>query len=50
MVRVLPRPFRDFFETQYPYKMHFSSYLNLKTTQNVVHVQSQVCTFYYDAC
>ena len=37
-------------ETQFPHKMHFSSYLNLKTTPNFVHVQSQVCRFYYDAC
>ena len=36
MVRVSPRPFRDLFETQFPHKMHFSSYLNLKTTPNFV--------------
>ena len=31
--------FRDLFEAQFPHKMHFLSYLNLKTTQNSVHVQ-----------
>ena len=49
MVRVSPRPFRDLFGTQFPHKMHFLSYLNLKTTSNFVHVQSQVCRFYYDS-
>ena len=34
----------------FPIKFIFSSYLNLKTTPNVVHVQSQVCRFYYDVC
>ena len=30
---------RDLFETRFPHKMHFLSYLNLKTTPNFVHVQ-----------
>ena len=49
MVRVLPRPFQDLFETQFPHKTHFPSYLNLKATPNFVHVQSQVYRLYYDA-
>ena len=36
-------------EDSFPIKCIFSSYLNLKTTPNFVHVQSQVCRFYYDA-
>ena len=51
VVRVSPRPFRDLFEMQFLHKMHLKkSYLNLKTTPNFVHVQSQACRFYYDAC
>ena len=41
---------RDLSRPSFPVKCIFSSYLNLKTTPNFVHVQSQVCTFYYDAC
>ena len=39
------RPFRDSFLI----KCIFSSYLNLKTTPNFFHVQSQVCRFYFYA-
>ena len=41
---------KTFSRPSFPIKCIFSFYLNLKTTQNFVHVQSQVCRFYYDAC
>ena len=39
-----------FSRPSFPIKCIFLSYLNLKITPNFVHIQSQVCTFYYDAC